>query len=106
MSIKDYVLIRPILTEKMSFMEERENKYAFQIHVKANKLEIKKAVEDKFNVVVEKVNVMQVKGKIKEMSIRSGGRVIRTRGRRANWKKAIITLKEGEKIDYLGTSST
>jgi len=105
MSVKNYILIRPILTEKMSFMEERENKYAFQVHVDANKKEIKDAVEEKFNVEVAKVNVMKVRGKVKEMSVRSGGRVIRTSGRRAGWKKAIVTLKEGEKIDYLGTGA-
>jgi len=105
MSIKDYIIIRPILTEKMSFLEERENKYAFQVHSDANKMEIKSAVEERFDVTVAKVNIIQVKGKVKNMSVRSGGRVIRTQGRRANWKKAIVTVKEGDKIDYLGTSA-
>ncbi len=105
MSIKDYIIIRPILTEKMSFLEERGNKYAFQVHPDANKMEIKLAVEERFDVTVAKVNIIRVNGKVKNMSVRSGGRVIRTQGRRANWKKAIVTVKDGDKIDYLGGSA-
>ena len=66
----------------------------------ANKIEIRNAVENKFDVKVEKVAVMNVKGKEKEMTIRSGGQVIRTRVKRSDWKKAIVTLAEGDNIDY------
>ncbi|MFQ6617668.1 MAG: 50S ribosomal protein L23 [Fidelibacterota bacterium] len=93
------IIKRPILTEKMSLLEDRENKYAFEVDPDANKLEIKKAIEKRFGVKVNKIAVLRVKGKSKSMTVRSGGRVIRTRGRRSHWKKAIITLREGDSID-------
>ena len=94
------ILIRPIFTEKMSRLED-ERKYSFQVMPAANKLEIKKAVESKFGVKVEKVSTSNRIGKKKNMTVRSDGRTIRTNGKRSNWKKAIITLKEGETIDLL-----
>ena len=94
------ILIRPIFTEKMSRLEE-ENKYSFQVMVGSNKLEIKKAVEVMFDVSVKKVSTSNRSGKKKNMTVRSGGRTIRTNGKRSNWKKAIITLKEGDTIDLL-----
>lgn len=94
------ILIRPIFTEKMSRLEE-ERKYSFQVMPAANKLEIKKAVESKFGVKVEKVSTSNRNGKKKNMTVRSDGRTIRTNGKRSDWKKAIITLKEGETIDLL-----
>tara|TARA_B100001059_G_C17472564_1_gene397752 strand:+ start:296 stop:619 length:324 start_codon:yes stop_codon:yes gene_type:complete len=94
------ILIRPIFTEKMSRLEE-ERKYSFQVIPAANKLEIKKAVESKFGVKVEKVSTSNRIGKKKNMTVRSDGRTIRTNGKRSDWKKAIITLKEGETIDLL-----
>jgi len=100
MSIKGTIIIKPILTEKINALQETERKYGFRVHPQANKIEIKKAVEDRFGVKVEKVATMNINGKIKQMTIRSGGRVIRTSGKRSDWKKAIVTLKEGEKIDF------
>jgi large subunit ribosomal protein L23 len=100
MSVKGRVIISPLLTEKMNILQENERKYGFKVHPLANKMEIKRAVEDKFNVKVEKVATMRLEGKTKQMTVRSGGRVIRTEGRRSNWKKAIVTLKVGEKIDF------
>ncbi|MCF7885580.1 MAG: 50S ribosomal protein L23 [Candidatus Marinimicrobia bacterium] len=97
---KDLILIRPILTEKFLRLQETENKYAFQVNPDANKIEIRNAVENKFDVKVNKVAVMNVNGKEKEMTIRSGGQVIRTRGKRSDWKKAIVSLVEGDNIDY------
>lgn len=94
------ILIRPIFTEKMSRLED-ERKYSFQVMPAANKLEIKKAVESKFGVKVEKVSTSNRIGKKKNMTVRSDGRTIRTNGKRSDWKKAIITLKEGETIDLL-----
>ena len=94
------ILIRPIFTEKMSRLEE-QRKYSFQVIPHANKIEIKKAVELKFGVTVEKVSTSNRIGKKKNMTVRSGGRTIRTNGKRSNWKKAIVTLKDGEKIDLL-----
>ena len=98
------ILIRPIFTEKMSRLEE-ERKYSFQVMPHANKLEIKKAVELKFGVNVEKVSTSNRIGKKKNMTVRSGGRTIRTNGKRSNWKKAIVTLKDGEKIDLLDSEA-
>ena len=99
------ILIRPIFTEKMSRLEE-ERKYSFQVMVGTNKLEIKKAVEMMFDVSVEKVSTSNRSGKKKNMTVRSGGRTIRTNGRRSNWKKAIVTLKEGNAIDLLDSEVT
>lgn len=99
MDKKKQIIIRPIMTEKMSRLEDTQRKFAFQVDSSINKIEIKKAIEKKFNVKVSNVHTMNIKGKSKSMTIRSGGRVIRTSGRRANWKKAIVTLQEGFKID-------
>ena len=96
------ILIRPIFTEKMSRLEE-ERKYAFQVMPGVNKLEIKKAVESMFDVNVEKVSTINRIGKKKNMTVKSGGRTIRTNGKRSNWKKALVTLKEGDTIDLLDT---
>ena len=95
------ILIRPLFTEKMSFLEETQRKYAFEVDSSANKIQIKKAVEDKFDVQVEKVATMNRKGKAKQMSVRSGGRAIRTQGFQSNWKRTVVTLKEGFTIDLL-----
>ncbi len=94
------IIIKPILTEKMSILGEEMGKYAFVVSPDANKIEIKKAIESRFNVHVTNVKTMNRKGKEKSMTIRSGGRVIRTAGRRSNWKKAIVTLAEGNRIDF------
>ena len=95
------IIIRPLLTEKMSRLEESERKYAFQVTKKTNKIEIKKAVEKKFNVQVLKVSTMNLSGKQKTMTVRSGGKTIRTSGYTSSWKKAIVTLKKDFSIDLL-----
>jgi len=95
------IIIRPLFTEKMSQLEEIERKYAIQVKSTANKIVIKSAVEQKFDVKVEKVSTMNRQGKLKDMTMKSGGRTIRTRGKRSDWKKAIITLKEGYSIDLI-----
>lgn len=95
------ILIRPLFTEKMSILEETQRKYAFQVEQSANKIQIKEAIEEKFDVKVEKVATMNRKGKAKQMSVRSGGRAIRTSGFQSHWKRAVITLKEGFTIDLL-----
>ena len=95
------IIIRPLLTEKMSFLEETQRKYAFEVALSANKIEIKKAIQNTFDVEVKKVATMSRIGKNKRTTVRSGGRVIRTQGRRSNWKRAVITLKEGFTIDLL-----
>lgn len=84
------ILIKPVVTEKSTGLLA-ENKYTFIVDLNANKTEIKKAVEDIFKVKVEKVNTMRVKGKLK--------RVRQFVGRTSERKKAIVTLKEGDKIE-------
>ena len=95
-------LIKPILTEKMAILQERENKYAFFVPKNCNKNTIKKAVESKFNVKVVKVSTMNQLGKKKQMTVKSGGKTIRTSGTRSSFKKAIVTLHNEDKIDFVG----
>jgi large subunit ribosomal protein L23 len=85
------VLRRPLLTEKGQDQRDNENKYLFEVEDAANKLEIAQAVERLFGVRVVKVNTQQVRGKRK--------RVGRNIGKRANWKKAIVTLHADDTID-------
>ena len=94
-------IIRPLFTEKMTQLEDVERKYAFQVISKSNKIDIKNAVEKKFDVEVQKVATMNRLGKTKDMTMKSGGRTIRTSGKRSDWKKAIVTLKEGFTIDLM-----
>ncbi len=93
------VILKPLFTEKMTILQDSDRKYAFEVLPKANKMQIKDAVEKKFDVDVIKVATMNMKGKSKSMTVRSGGHVIRTFGRRNHWKKAIVTLAEGQAID-------
>ena len=95
-------LIKPILTEKMAILQERENKYAFLVPKNCNKNTIKKAVQLKFDVKVIKVSTMNQLGKHKQMTVKSGGRTIRTSGTRSSFKKAIVTLHKGDTIDLVG----
>ncbi|MEE2765771.1 MAG: 50S ribosomal protein L23 [Candidatus Neomarinimicrobiota bacterium] len=95
------IIVKPILTEKMAILQERENKFAFLVTKGANKPQIKKAIEEKFDVKVSKIATINGLGKNKQMTIRSGGRVIRTQGKRSNWKKAIVTLNDGFTIDLV-----
>ena len=96
------LIIKPILTEKMAIMQERENKYAFIVEKSANKIQIKDAIEKKFDVVVSKVATMNIDGKLKQLTTKSNGRTIRTQGRRSSYKKTIITLADGYLIDFVG----
>jgi len=94
----DMVLIKPIMTEKMLGLQEDARKYAFEVARTANKIEIKHAIQSKFNVVVSDVHTVNVKGKSKRMNSQKG----LTRGRRSDWKKAVVTLDEGFSIDLFG----
>ena len=87
------VLIRPIITEKLTRLQDELGKYTFEVAMKATKPEIKSAIEETYNgVKVSSVNTMIMPRKPKGRYTRSGFQAGRTR----NWKKAIITLKEGE----------
>ena len=90
------------MTEKMTSLQESENKYAFEVPLEVNKIEIKKAVEEKFKVKVLKVAVSNRKGKAKQMTVKSNGRTIRTNGYTKLKKRAIVTLVEGYNIDLFG----
>jgi len=89
------VLKRPIVTEKMTLLQEKGH-YAFEVRVDANKIEIARAVEKKFGVTVLNVRTVRSKGKAKSQLTRKG----RFSGRTSSWKKAIVRLKEGEKIEF------
>jgi len=89
----------------MSRLEESQNRYAFQVDRRANKIEIRKAIEKKFNVKISKISTTNMKGKQKQMTVRSGGHVIRTSGKRSDWKKAMVTLEEGFTIDLYGVET-
>ena len=93
------------MTEKMAIMQERQNKYGFIVSGHANKVQIKSAIESKFDVVVLKVATMNFDGKLKQMTTRSNGKTIRTQGKRASFKKAIVTLKDGDVIDYVNSGA-
>jgi large subunit ribosomal protein L23 len=92
------ILIKPIITEKADMLSEKLAQYSFVVDRKANKIEIKKAVEDMFNVHVESVNTMILPGKVKNRSTRTGI----LRGRKPAYKKAVVTLAEGETINLFG----
>lgn len=85
------VLIRPLLTEKITALREGANQVGFAVRAGANRVQIKQAIESLLKVKVERVNVMTVKGKIKRLG--------RFSGKRSDWKKAIATLKKGEKLE-------
>lgn len=87
------VLKRPLLTEKGTDQKESMNKYLFEVDRGANKIQVKNAVEKIFSVKVDDVHTVNVKGKVK--------RVGRNIGKRSDWKKAIVTLKAGEKIEII-----
>ena len=106
MSMYYKTLIKPILTEKMAILQERENKYAFFVPKDCNKNTIKNAVQLRFGVKVIKVSTMNQLGKQKQMTVKSGGRTIRTSGTRSSYKKAIVTLQKGDNIDFVGGDAT
>ncbi|MBU0698916.1 MAG: 50S ribosomal protein L23 [Proteobacteria bacterium] len=86
------IIKRPLITEKTSIQKEAANQVSFEVDRRANRVEIKRSIEKIFNVRVSSVKTMQVKGKIKQR-----GRIV---GKRKDWKKAIVTLLPGERIDF------
>ncbi len=91
------ILKRPLVTEKVSSLNEK-GKYGFIVDVDANKVEIKNAVEKMYGVNVERVNTISMMGKLKSRSTKAG----MLSGRKPNFKKAIVTLAQGEVIDFYG----
>ena len=90
------IIIKPIVTEKMTQLGEKLNRYGFRVDKDANKIQIKQAVEAMYNVTVTEVNTMIVAPKKKSRFTKSG--VIN--GRTSAYKKAVVTVKEGEQIDF------
>jgi large subunit ribosomal protein L23 len=90
------ILLRPIVTEKMTSQGDKFNRYGFFVDKKANKLQIKKAVEELYSVTVDSVNTMRYGGKVKTRNTKSGLLV----GKTSATKKAVVTLAEGNKIDF------
>jgi len=85
------IILKPLVTEKGSRLREAGNKYLFQVAKDANRIEIKQAVKQIFNVKVKDVKTIVVHGKVKRMGMFSG--------KRPDWKKAVVTLEEGQSID-------
>lgn len=92
------IIIKPLVTEKMTDLTDKQNRFGFIVRPDANKLEIKNEVEALYNVTVVDVNTMRYAGKNKKRYTRSG--VIK--GRTNAYKKAIVTLAEGDTIDFYG----
>ena len=92
------IIIKPLITEKSELLSENLVQYTFVVNKKANKIEIKNAVESMYGVNVDAVNTIVVPGKSKIRNTRSGLQV----GRKPSFKKAIVTLSEGEEIDFFG----
>lgn len=85
------IIIRPIITEKSTDLMSSQNKYTFQVDLRANKTQIKQAVEELFKVKVRKVNTSRVRGKLRRMGM--------NQGRKPDWKKAVVTLEPGHTIE-------
>ncbi len=86
------IIRKPLVTEKSTQLKDSSNQYAFEVDRKANKIEIQSAIERLFKVKVVDVRTLNVLGKMKRLG--------RKYGKRPDWKKAIITLKEGDRIDF------
>ncbi len=86
------IIRRPLITEKTNIQKEVANQLTFEVDRKANRIEIQRAIEHIFNVKVASVRTIQVKGKVKRRG--------RTLGKRRDWKKAIVTLRPGERIEF------
>ncbi|MBI3269607.1 MAG: 50S ribosomal protein L23 [Planctomycetes bacterium] len=87
------VIVKPLVTEKVMGAMQKQNTYTFSVLPGANKIEIKSAVEHAFNVKVADVRTIRMKGKVKQYRL--------ARGRRPDWKKAVVRLVEGSRIDIL-----
>ena len=92
MSVKKNIIRRPVITEKATWLKDNENKYVFEIEKNCNKIEVKKAMEELFKVTVTNVCTYTTHGKV-----RTRGKF---KGKRPDWKRAIIQLKEGDTIEF------
>ena len=92
------ILVKPIISEKAEMLSDGSNQYSFIVNQKANKVEVRKAVEELYSVNVSSVNTMIMPAKAKNRNTRSG----LIKGRVSSYKKAIVTLADGEEIDFYG----
>jgi len=90
------VLIKPVVTEKMTELGEKRNQFGFVVDKRANKIQIKKAIEEMYDVSVVNINTMRYGGKAKSRFTRTGV----VQGKVAAYKKAVVTLAEGDQIDF------
>lgn len=86
------ILIRPMITEKSSILTDEQNTYVFEVGLRSNKIQIKRAVETVFGVTVEDVRTVTVRGKTKRFG--------RFQGKRPNWKKAYVRLSDGDALNF------
>ena len=94
MNLTSYDIIRrPLITEKLDLQREEDNAYAFEVDRRANKIQIRSAIEEIFKVKVTDVRTQVVRGKPKRIGM--------NRGHRPTWKKAIVTLRDGDSIDFV-----
>ena len=94
------ILIKPVITEKATKLADKRNTYVFVVNKDVNKIEIKNAVEKMYNVAVDSVNTAVLPGKPKTRNTKTA--IIR--GRKASYKKAFVTLQQGERIDLFGAA--
>lgn len=92
------ILIKPIITEKADYLSEKKGQYSFVVNKDANKIEIKKAVADVYNVEVESVNTLIMPSKSKSRNSKRNA----IKGRVSSFKKAVVTLADGETINFFG----
>lgn len=92
------VLVKPLITEKTELLTSKRSQYTFVVEKKSNKIEIKNAVEKMYNVNVESVNTVVMPAKFRTRNTKAG----LIKGRISGYKKAVITLADGEQIDYFG----
>jgi large subunit ribosomal protein L23 len=97
--MKDHreIILEPILTEKALRLKDEKNQYVFKVKKNANKIEIKQALEKRFEVNVQTVRVMNVSGKMRQRFTKTG----KVSGYTSDYKKAVVTLEEGSKLDFL-----
>lgn len=91
------IIIQPVLTEKALRLKDTRNQYVFNVATDANKIEIRYAIEKRFSVKVESIRTENVKPKPRQRFTRGG----RVQGYTSHWKKATVTLKQGDKLDFL-----
>lgn len=91
------VIVQPVMTEKALQLKDGLNQYIFRVEAQSNKIEIKEAIEKRFSVNVTSIRTMNIKPKPRQRFTRGG----KVQGFTARWKKAVVTLKAGEKLDFL-----